>query len=287
MMKKNYFILLLMATLIALVGCQVQAPLPPTPTPTQPAPTVPVVEPTPTPQQEPQITPETEEPMLPYESIMILSPGSGSRVTNPIRLRGEADPTFEQNLVIRVLADDGTLLLETFTNIQADMGQRGPFEAEINLELEEERNVFIQVFAVDARDGAVEDLSSVGVMFSPVGPEEIVVRTPQAEQIVIITPRPGDTLSGGVIVVEGFGWASFEQTLVVELYALQDDTNNILLAQVPVMVQSLEWGVPGPFQAELTYTLAEPGPGRVVVRDISPAHGDNSHLSSIVVQLEP
>ncbi|HSV86289.1 MAG TPA: Gmad2 immunoglobulin-like domain-containing protein [Levilinea sp.] len=277
-MNKKLLPFLLLATLIALVGCQVQAPTP-TPTPTQPDPTATVAAPTPA----PQITPEVEEPALPDEAIMILSPGSGSRVTNPIRLSGEANSTFEQNLVIRVLQDDGVLLLETHTTIQAEMGQRGPFEAEFNLPLEEERNVFIQVLDVSARDGGVTHLSSVGLMFSPTGPEEIVVRTPQPEQIVIFTPQMRDTLRGGVVVVEGFGWASFEQTLVVEVY----DGNNTMIGQTPVMVQSLEHGVPGPFQAEVAYTLAAPGSGRVVVRDISPAHGDSSHVSSVEVQLEP
>jgi len=202
-------------------------------------------------------------------------------VTNPIRLRGEADSTFEQNLVIRALLADGTVLLETFTTIQAELGQRGPFEAEINLTLEEETNVFLQVFDVSARDGGIIHLSSVGVMFSPTGPEEIVTRTPAPEQIAIFSPRTGDTLSGGIVIVEGFGLASFEQTLVVEVY----DENGAVIGRMPVMVQAPDLGFPGPFRAELPFTVAASGPGRVVVRDISPAHGDNSHLSSVEVQL--
>jgi hypothetical protein len=297
-MRKTLLSLILLVALTALAGCQIETPTPTTvpvePTGTPEAPTstltpAPVEPtdtpeaPTPTPTTEPEITPTMSEVELPDEEIMIHSPGSGSRVINPIQLSGEADSTFEQNLVIRVLLDDGTEILETFTTIQSELGQRGPFEAELDIPLEEERNIFIQVFSTSARDGGITHLSSVGVMFSPTGPEDIVVRMPEPERIAIFTPGIGDTISGGVAVVEGYGLASFEQTLVVEVYNEDGD----LIGQTPVMVDAPDLGFPGPFRAEVSYELDTPGPGRVVVRDTSPAHGDNVHLSSVEVQLEP
>jgi hypothetical protein len=86
-----------------------------------------------------------------------------------------------------------------------------------------------------------------------------------------------------VAVVEGYGLATFEATLVVEVY----DEDGTLIGQEPVMVDAPDIGLPGPFRAEVPYTLTSPGPGRVVVRDISPAHGDNTHLNSVEVQLSP
>jgi hypothetical protein len=135
---------------------------------------------------------------------------------------------------------------------------------------------------VSARDGGIVHLSSTSSIFSPTGPEDIIVRTPQPEQIAIFSPRMGDTISGGVAVVEGYGLATFEATLVVEVY----NEDGTLIGQVPVMVDAPDIGLPGPFRAEVPYTLSAPGPGRVVVRDISPAHGDNTHLNSVEVQLE-
>jgi hypothetical protein len=35
------------------------------------------------------------------------------------------------------------------------------------------------------------------------------------------------------------------------------------------------------------YTLSAAGPGRIVVRDISPAHGSDVHRSSVEVDLAP
>lgn len=228
-------------------------------------------------------TATTSAPAHPAESIAITEPASGSVVMNPVVVRGEADPTFEQNLVVRVLEADGTVISTTATTIQADVGQRGPFNLELPLIAGAERSLFIQVFATSARDGGVTHLSSVGVSFSPTGPANILSNDDPPEQIAIFQPALSQSISGGTVHVEGFALATFEQSLVVEVL----DENGSVIGMTPVLVQSSEMGVPGPFSADVPYTLAATGPGRVVVRDISPAHGDNTHLSSVEVNLSP
>jgi hypothetical protein len=219
----------------------------------------------------------------PHESIMILTPGSGSRVTSPVHISGVSDPTFEQNLVIRVLLADGTEVVESFTTIQAELGERGPFELDLEINLGSEENIFIQVFDTSARDGGIVHLSSVGVLFTPTGPEDIVVNDPYPEQIAIFQPGMGDTISGGTVRVEGFALAGFEQTLLVEVL----DQDGDVIASEHVMVEAPDLGIPGPFEAEIEYMVPESMPGRIVVRDISPAHGEEAHLSSVEVTLEP
>jgi hypothetical protein len=219
----------------------------------------------------------------PPETIMILTPGNSSTVTNPIHISGEADPTFEQNLVVRVLDANGDVLALESTMIQADLGERGPFELDLHLDLEEEENIFIQVYDESARDGNVIHLSSVVVTFSPDGPEDIIVREPYREVITIFQPQLGDTISGGNVHVAGYGLASFEQTLVVEV---QDEEGNVIAIE-PVMVDSPDWGIPGFFEVDIAYAVTHSQPGRIVVRDESPAHGDNVHLTSVEVTLQP
>lgn len=184
-------------------------------------------------------TPTAAVPSRPDEAILIQEPVSGSRVTSPIRVAGIADPTFEQTLVVRILRDDGTELTQMPVMIQADIGQRGPFEVEIPVDLNEQGNIFIQAYAESARDGMVTHLSSTGVIFSPNGPEEILTRDPQLEQIAIFVPQVGETIGGGVAY------------------------------------------------AEVAYMVTEPGPGRVVVSDPSPAFGGDTHLDSVEITLEP
>lgn len=229
------------------------------------------------------ITPATAAGQRPDEAILILSPGPGSRLTHPIHLRGMADPTFEQTLAVRLLADDGSPLVSLATTIQADIGQRGAFEADIPFNVDQQRQAFLQVFATSARDGGVTHLASVGVQLAPGGSPELRPAEPHPEQIVILQPLAGAGISGGHLHVAGFGLAGFEQTLVIDVY----DADGNRLAEAPVIVGAPDLGQPGPFEADLDYSLGQAGPGRVAVRDISPAFGGETHLASVEVRLQP
>jgi LysM repeat protein len=231
----------------------------------------------------PTVTPALIQPTLPDESILILQPASGSRLTSPLTITGMADPTFEQTLVVRMLLDDGTQIALLPTIIQAELGQRGAFEVELEFEVSGERQAFIQVFTQSARDGQITHLAAVGITLSDTGPADIRTSERWSEQIHILKPSPGELITGGVISIEGFGWAGFENTLVVEL----QDENGKVIGLAPVTIESPEMGHSGPFRAQIPYTTTTEGHGRVVVRDVSPAFGGDIHVSSVEIKLAP
>ena len=258
----------------------------PTPTPTEtPVPPTPTPTPTPTPAETPTPTPTPTDPDDPRgeEAIVILEPGPGSRVVSPVTVRGISDPTFEQNLVVRILLEDGTELALEPTMIDAELGERGEYEIDIEFDVDVETQAFIQVYDISARDGGIIHLNSVGLTLAPDGPEDIVVTEPQPEQIAIFEPTNNDTVSGGVAFVEGFALASFEQHLMVEVL---DEWGDVV-GEEPITVQAPDLGQPGPYSAEVTYTITSPQPGRIVVRDPSVAFPGDSYLTSVEVQLEP
>ena len=214
---------------------------------------------------------------------MIFEPGPASRVTNPVHIAGLADPTFEQALVVRVLLIDGTEVATKPVTIAADAGQRGPFETDIFLNVPGGGNVFIQVFSRSARDGGTIHLASVGVVLGLSGPAMVVPGRPHPEDIFIAQPGLGQTISAGMLHVEGIALASFEQNLLIELY----DADGNVIASQSVIVNAPDMGQPGPFSADIPYSVSAPGPGRVVVRDLSPAFGGDVHLASVEVDLNP
>ncbi len=222
-------------------------------------------------------------PERPDEVILILEPGPGSRVLSPIRVRGEADPTFEQTLVVRLVTADGTELALEPTTIQADIGTRGPFEVEIPFTVSGEQNAFIQVFAESPRDGGITHLSSVGVTLADSGAANIVPVTPQPERIAIFEPAPGDVIRGGTVHIEGVALASFEQTLVVDIM----DVDGNYVGRGTITVDAPELGQPGTFSVDVPYEVTSEGPGRIVVRDPSQAFNGTVHLSSVGVTLGP
>jgi hypothetical protein len=220
---------------------------------------------------------------LPNEKIMILEPGPGSRVVSPVRISGVADSTFEQTLVVRLLLEDGSEIALQPTMIHAELGQRGPFELDLEFEINGEQPAFIQVFEHSARDGEIIHLSTVGITISSDGPAEIRVSEPKPEQIVVLQPTIRERVSGGSATVRGYGWASFEQTLLIEV----QDENGSVVGSTPILVDSPEMGQPGHFTAEVPYQVSQIGPGRILIRDISPAFGGDIHRTSVEIELAP
>lgn len=280
---------------VLLSGCNFSGPQPPEPTlaPTAvPPPAVPTTTP------EPTFTPETPTPTSeaspeattapisggqPEEAILIFEPGADSLLTNPIHVEGLADPTFEQTLVIRVVLADGTEVATQPTTITADVGQRGPFEADLYVNSSQGGNAFIQVYSQSARDGGITHLASVGVVLGSGGLAVVVPGKPHPEDIVIAQPQTGQTIGGGMLHVEGIAVASFEQTLLIELH----DADGNVVASQSVIVNAPDLGQPGPYSADIPYSVTTSGPGRVVVRDVSPAFGGDVHLASVEIDLNP
>lgn len=214
---------------------------------------------------------------------MILAPGPGSRLTSPFDVRGVADPTFEQTLVARLVDPGGSVLTEKPLIIQSPLGERGSFETSIEFAVSSETNALLQIYATSARDGGITHLESVGVMLVPGGPQELVERDPYPEQIAIRKPENNQQISGGVLHVEGIGVASFEGTLVLELY----DADGALLDSQPIIVDAPEMGQPGTFQGEVSYSITQPGPARLLVRDPLPVFDGVNHIASVEIQLLP
>lgn len=239
------------------------------------APTRPVLEPT---------SGTTEMPARgPEEAILILEPGPGSRVISPLRVAGMADPTFEQTLIVRLVLDDGTVLSETPTMIEADLGERGPYEVEVPFNVQGEQNALIQVYDVSARDGGIVHLNSVGVTLAGGGAAQIKQGRPQPEAIQILEPGMGEEISGGVVHVEGTGIASFEGTLVVEVY----DAGGTLVGTEYLIVDAPDMGKPGDFSVDVPYAVADEGPGRIVVMDPLPVFDGIGHIASVEVFIRP
>lgn len=111
----------------------------------------------------------------------------------------------------------------------------------------------------------------------------ITVQEPRSEKIAIFQPQPGTIISGGVAHVAGFALASFEQTLLIEIL----DAKGRVVGYETIVVQAPDAGQPGPYRADIAYTLIEPGPGCVVVHDPGTAFEGDNHLNSVEVTLEP
>lgn len=240
--------------------------------------------------------PTEAPPALPPEAILIHEPGPASRVISPLHLSGESNPTFEQNLQVLISAEDNRMITATSAQIQKEAGQRGPFSAEIRFATPKEQPGRISVSDISARDGGILHLNSVEVTLLPSGTAEIKAPAEQTtEKIAIFSPSAGETVSGGNLEFSGYAEYVFEGVLNVKLCGEGGNgapdpvcgTEDNIIAQGTISLNSPDVGQPGPFQGALTYQVSQPVQARLAVFGLSPRDGGLTHLNSVTVNLAP
>jgi hypothetical protein len=242
---------------------------------------------------------ETASNSTSVEIIFISKPGMNSQITSPISVMGEADPTFEQNLVVLLTGEDGLQLAFSPTTIQSPLGSRGAFTVELNFSVASAQPGRISVYSSDAMIGAIEHLSSVEVELLPSGSVQMAQVESAVESIDILQPAASAQISGGSLQVSGFSDYYFESSLgivlcgpggggagagvLVELCGSEDN----ILAAGSAMIQSADIGLPGPFSGQLSYSVSSPTPARLIVYATSARDGGLLHVDSVPIQLLP
>ena len=269
---------------LAALACGLGAPPQPA-TPSQPSPTQGAST-----EQAPAASPSSAptEAAGPAEAIWIQTPGNGSRLVGQVHIQGEAEPTFEQTLVVQLVALDQEpflVLAQQAVIIGADAGMRGAFVADLAFDsgAASDRPGAVNVFSTSPRDGGITHLASIQVTLAGGGSEAILAGERGQERIAIHAPASADRVTGGTVHLEGAAWASFEQTLLVEVI----DVTGTVVGSSSAIVQAPDMGMPGLFAVDVAYSLTAGGPGRIVVRDVSAAFGQTLHQSTVDVDLGP
>lgn len=229
------------------------------------------------------------------EAIYIEQPGSGSSVRSPIQVKGDADSTFEQNLVLTITDEAGEVLVQQPTTILTPLGIRGPFQEDLFFSVDHTQAGRISVFSLSAIDGGVEHLASVEVRLLPSGEAQVLGPGQMQESIRIDTPAMSAEVSGGVLLVSGFSDYYFEGSLGIALCGLVGSgapdpvcgTVDNYLAVGSASIEAADIGQPGPFSGELDYEANSPTMARLVIYAVSPRDGGLLHAASVVVHLLP
>ena len=229
------------------------------------------------------------------EAILILEPGPASEVVSPVVVAGLSDPAFEQTIIVQVLDESGETIGATATQINADLGQRGPFRAELTFNLSADQPGRILVFATSARDGGLTHLTSAEVTLRTGGAPVITAAARSPEAVALFEPQLLASVGGGALHLRGFADYVFENILNVALCGAGGSgapdflcgASDNLLATGSAYVASPDIGQPGSFEGDLAYSVPGPLPARLVVYSTSPRDGGLTHLSSVEVQLAP
>lgn len=97
--------------------------------------------------------------------IIVQAPLAGQKVTNPVRISGNAN-VFEATVSIRILAGD-EVIAETFATATCGTGCRGTYSKSVSFQVPQETEGVIQVYESSAKDGSPLHVVNVPVVLLP------------------------------------------------------------------------------------------------------------------------
>jgi hypothetical protein len=216
-------------------------------------------------------------------------------VTSPVTVVGSSLPTFEQNLVVTITDIDGIILVTQPVTIEADLGERGPFNLTLDFYVSSDRPGRISVYDVSARDGGKVNLASAPVTLLADGVSNITTVEPSPIPIIIYSPTMMQEISGGVLDVSGYSEYYFEANLSVTLCGSWGGggphhicgTRDNVISESYATIQSPDIGIPGPFSGTITYNTVPGTRARLVVWAPSMMDGGIEDLTSVEIVLYP
>lgn len=247
---------------------------------------IPTVTPTPTPDDVLSELPEVIDIQYPFPSGKV--PATGFSV------QGMADPTFEQNLVIRLVDMEGNEQLVIPTTIQAEMGNRGFFTENLNINARLDTSAMLQIFSRSAKDGSLEHLNSrmLNYVADFDKPENLY---PSTEKIVITGLRVGQFNTRLELQAEGFAVGIFENTLEYKLCGdggigtsdfICGGADNVISTGA-IQLDSSTMEQPGKFELRAEIPHGKWKTGRLVIFTTSAATGEIEHASSAIIKNGP
>lgn len=229
------------------------------------------------------------------EVIDIQYPFSSGKVpATGFTVQGMAEPTFEQNLIIRIVDMDGNEQVLLPTTIQAEMGTRGLFSEELELNARLDSSAMLQIFSRSAKDGSLEHLNSRILNFVSDfdEPENLY---PLTEKIVITGLRVGQFNTRLELQAEGLAVGIFENTLEYKLCGdggvgtsdfICGGADNVITAGI-IQLEAPEMGQPGTFILRAEIPHGKWKTGRLVIYTTSAANGEIEHASSAIIKNGP
>jgi hypothetical protein len=216
--------------------------------------------------------------------VAILRPATGSHVVSPFRIVGRAGPSWNNQVRLRLIGEDGRTIATTITYLLANPGNAGLFSTTMDFSIpglaEAAR---LEVINRDREDGETNHLASVHLTLLSEGNGLTYIAIRGAEQLAILSPAAGERIQGGIVRVEGIGWTQNQGPLIIEVH----DSQGAVLGRAQTRVQSPGPGQMGPFKAAVPYSVAQRTRGRIVVYEPDNQIPGYVHYSSIRVILDP
>jgi len=237
---------------------------------------LPTVTPTPAPTDKPS--------KANYAPVQILYPGANSRVLSPLKTRFAVIGRYTDELHIELIGEDGRLIYRRVMRLGKEQPAHALlfFNLEIPFELQAEAEVGrLQVSAWDEKHRPLFQ-NAVPLILLKEGQQQIDYHPAEMSPIILLKPKPLQTVSGGVLEVEG---KALPAASMVELL-LADSNGKVLLYRAAPLGAPDADGY-APFSLSLKYTVKKPFWVRLIARENAKKPEGVIYLNSLDLRLAP
>jgi hypothetical protein len=242
-----------------------------------PAPTATIIEPTATstllPQPSPIVIaqPTSEVPteiaadMLdqkyPTSQLIILNPGSESRIISPLQITAFALPGYQGKITLQLWGEDARLMGEQLVRLGTET-KWITFESKIPFEITsagESAVLTLTTYDSNSRRVAV---NSVPIILLQIGDAVIESNTFSKQAFVVTSPKSDSIVSGGTLHITGYAHPYSSAPLIVELIK----ANGAIVASKQVALKALKADeMYTTFSVDLPYSVSEKTPVRLTL----------------------
>ena len=213
--------------------------------------------PTRTPRPQPTFT-ATTIPSHPPAAIEISAPGPMSKVVSPITLRMNIIAGASEKMQVDLYGEDGRLLVRNVKAVPRS-GRGVPQQIRIPFEIRAAAEVGrITVSTLD-RVGRIQSLNSIHVLLLSSGNNQITPAGNPSEPIGVTSPKPEESVAGGVLRVQGDVWPRNLNPVIFELVGPDGRSLGLRLVSVNTIDPQL-------FDTTIPYRVFVPTQARLTIR---------------------
>ena len=208
----------------------------------------------------------TPTPTPPLAWMRIQKPGPYSQVISPIQLESLITPGEDGNVYVDLIGEDGRMITQQTLDFSDYLNRHFYISPEIPFVIKPAGETARLVVRVVDQFGRLISICSVDVVLLQVGKSEIQPNPIVDEPYIVRSPREGDSISGGVLIVRGLARAVNQQPMIFELI---DEKGNVLGSAVQEISQPYGDFSHVPFEVYIPYTVAEQTKVRMTIRQES------------------
>ncbi|MDT8898593.1 hypothetical protein QYE77_09955 [Thermanaerothrix sp. 4228-RoL] len=227
----------------------------------------------------------TRTPTPPPPFMRINRPGPYSKLISPIQVEALISPGEDGFVYVDLIGADGRYLVRQALDFRAYRERRFYIAPEIPFEIEEPAELARLVLSTRDRFGRTIYLCSTDVVLQQLGRNALEAPWVDLEPFLVRSPREGETVRGGVLVVRGVVRPLTSRPILIELIA--PDGSVVGSAEV---TPGMPYGDLShvPFEAYVPYTVSGPTEVRLTLRQESDSRIPGTvALNSWLITLEP